>query len=337
MDWLLTAFQWVMMHQPAFPWSLIFAGVAFFLTVSFVKGIRERDEDWTFGPVILSVIVAIVAVMGGGMAGEVSDTAGKIIKSQSSYYWYHWISLVLGWVVMPAFLAMANWVIKRIVRAVKKGIRAVAHAWSVVAHRWTSWRQRTAAKAEAKRKAEEVSPEHVIAECRRIVEEFRATLPKDVGAPEAMRRAGDYLEAIEALYELDHELAVLTPGNDAVLAEKIRKADALFARVSLERECPELVATIRREHHSVDPVREHIAAAIEALYLRIMTLPDCAAGKLALQVPHEYQQVVDDLRQPDGTSLLPDLTAAVGEQPVPVPLAAAASPVLPKQIRRQTA
>ena len=87
----------------------------------------------------------------------------------------------------------------------------------------------------------------------------------------------------------------------------------------------------------MDPVREHIQTAIEALYLRIMTLPDCAAGKLALEVPHEYQQVVDDLRQPDGTSLLPELVPVAGERPVALPMAAAASTTLPKQGRRQTA
>jgi hypothetical protein len=316
MDWLMTAFQWLMTHQPPLPWSFIWGGISFALTASFIKGLLDEDEDWTYGPAVLSFVYFVVFGLIGGL----------IFADKDNYYWYHMVSMLVGWFGIPALLGILLLAGTGAASVAKAVGRAVSSVWGRAVSGFRNLRDRLAEEAEAERQAEVRSPEHVLARCQAVLDDFRARLPKDVTAPETMRRAGDLFEALKELYKLDQSLAELSPGDDSGLAEKVRQADNLFTEVALEKECPDLVTKLRQERHAIGPVRGHIHAAIEALVLLITTLPDQMASKMALQVPHEYQQVVDDMRQPDGRSLLPAIST---DEPQ--------SPVVPPMAKRQTA
>lgn len=313
MDWFLTAFNWLMVHQPPFPWSLIWGGIAFALTARFVMGLIDDDEDGIIGPVVISIFVA----------GFIGGIGGTTVNPGGAYYWYHWISLGLGWLGVPAILtalfvgfSMVYGSCKWVVQIIGAGVNAVVRGCKAIATRWQAWRTRKAKAAEAERQALEKAPQTVIARCREVVEDFKRRLPLDETSPAVMMRATNLLEAVSELYALKAGLDMLAPGDSSALAEKVSRADKLFADVELERECPELVASLRKERQDIEPVRRHIHVAIEALVLLIATLPDQVANKMALQTPHEYQQVVDDFRQPNGKSLLPDITSPATDTPL---------------------
>ncbi len=86
MDTLWLVFNWLMVHQPPFPWSLIWGAWAFFLTASFVKGVVKEDEDGMLGPFVVSFLtVLFIGLLGGMIAG--TPLMGTIGTTGHRYSW----------------------------------------------------------------------------------------------------------------------------------------------------------------------------------------------------------------------------------------------------------
>lgn len=307
MEFIGSVFQWLMTHQPAFPYSLLIAGVAFLWT-GVIRLLPEVEGDDIPFP-LLAVLGVMAAVVG-------------VIHSVDNGNWYPFVSMGLGLVLLPGFY-LARAVFRKAKATVQRGWKALS-AWSAEQDRLEAEKRKSQDEREAvRRKAAESSPKAVLQRAEATIEQVRKALPLDLEVVEEGRQAQAKLDALRELYELLAHMEALAPGNDDALTARIAQADALFADVSLEKEVGVLIRKLRKDTSTLAQRRKVIHAAIEALVLSIASLPDRVAARLAMEAPVDYQVAAADLQQEAGEPVLPvitppsDLEARLAQEPEP--------------------
>ncbi len=323
MDWLWTTFQWLMVHQPPFPGSLVLGVLAFTAVALTTWGVLrilkgKPCELWECA-IVATPLMILLAI-------AIPDTAVKEAMEKgiaTTAYWYHWISMGLGAVAYPTFLGLK---------------KVVQWAWGKldnwqqnISSTWQTWRKRRAEQREVECQARKKVPEVVIAQCQVAIKKYVDLISAEPDSAERIREAVGKLEELKRLYQTLHTYQQPIPIAADNFDQLVIRADSIFTEVSLQQECPK---DIQKRREECQPVVVDVQAAIaktevkiEKLVLHIESLPNQAIHQLAVEWSQEVDRVADGLRETGDT--LPPITVK--------PLELVPSQTVPAPPRRQTA
>ncbi len=314
-------FQWLMTHQPSFPWSLVLGALTFTLVALLVRGcIRMNRERFNYGegpwqlPLSIVGLFLLIALSFEVPALEAKEAARN--GAQVARYWFHWVSISLGVLASPAYLGLK--------KAFLLGLWHLPNWWQGTCRVWQAWRTRRAEKREAKRqareaaaKAKENQPEKVIARNKERVTAFArmvALEPDSVTRTEKAQRLLD--ELVECFAEIGRlegqaPLATLTSSS----AEAVRQSDGIFPDVQLPQEAVEETERAYARcgiDTNIVAVRQQLIAKhktrIEEIDLEIQRLPIEYLAELRERTANELRE---ELRQK-----FPDSLCAQTETPL---------------------